>query len=389
MKFVFLAPGDIQVARTERQCIVYFCSALKELGADVELVAMGIRVMDCELKTANPLDLYRIRTEPPLRIVRSLASQDCSDVWWSVNRLFVHCSAALSALRRTPNERVVFFTRNNASALALAALRRLCNPAVRVLFEIHRLPPNWLQRRVLKEVDGVVAQTRALASDLEAVVPRKPILPVHMGVDLQHYSSIRLGQKDAREAVGLPLDKKLVVYAGKLYWSYGEVELLLEAATRLTPSAEVVLVGGRADHVDKYRERIRRTGVKNVRFVGFVAPSTVHYYNLAADVLVSYYPTGIDLNQYRSPLKLFEYMAAGRAIVAADYPVLREIIGVPDTAAVLVEPDNPRALAAAVNALLADEGRRSRLGAEALKRVERFSWKQRAKSVLDFVAALP
>ncbi len=390
MKLIFLAPGDMQVARTERQCMVYFCGALQEIGIDVELVTMGIRVMESEPKVRHPLELYRIRTPPPVRIVRSLACQQSSDVWWALNRLFVHSSVALSVLlNRSAGRRVVFFTRNFGSAIMLAFLRQIFNRNARILFEIHRRPQNGFQRRVLQTVDGIVAQSYALASDLGPIIPGKPILGVHQGVDLEYFNSFRLAQNEARQAVGLPLNKDLIVYSGKLYWGYREVELILEAATQLTPKAEIVFVGGRADQVSQYRDQIDRAGRTNVRFVGFVPPSKVHFYNLAADILVSYYPPGIDLNQYRSPLKLFEYMAAGRAIVAADYPVLREILGTDEPVAVLAEPDNPLALAQAINSLLSNKARMINLGARALKRAEQFSWRERARAVAAFGQNLP
>ena len=44
LKVYYFAPGDIQIARVDRQCIVYFCEALHQLNVPVELVALGIKV---------------------------------------------------------------------------------------------------------------------------------------------------------------------------------------------------------------------------------------------------------------------------------------------------------------------------------------------------------
>jgi glycosyltransferase involved in cell wall biosynthesis len=387
-KFVFFAPGDVQVARVDRQCIVYACDALQRLGVEVELVAMKIRLVKSELRGGNPLELYRLRTAPRLRLVKCLAGQESSGFWAAANRFLVHGYAALRHRRAAlPDRKLIFYTKNYSSAWLFVAMRRLLIPSLKVIFEAHTVPHNACQTRVLKNVDGIVANCLALADDLRPILPGKPMMGIHQGVDLEHYNSLRISREEARRQLGLPIDTRSVVYTGKLYWGYREVELLLEAARLLTPGIELTLVGGRADHARKYEEYARQRGLANVRVVGFVPPCEVQRYQLAADVLVSYYPTGLELNRYRSPGKLFEYMAAGRAIVAGDYPALREVVD--ESAALFVQPDHPAALAAALNELLRDEGRMTALGAATLKRVEQFTWQGRAEKILAFIESLP
>src|SRR5438876_333145 len=98
-KFIYFAPSDVQVARVDRQCIVYACEALQRIGVDVELVAMKIRLLAGEAHAENPLQLYRLSTEPRLRMVKSLASQESGPLWTASNRLFVHGYAALQHRR--------------------------------------------------------------------------------------------------------------------------------------------------------------------------------------------------------------------------------------------------------------------------------------------------
>src|SRR5438445_10955219 len=117
-------------------------------------------------------------------------------------------------------------------------------------------------------------------------------------------------------------------------------------------------------------------------FVPFVAPRRVTLFQLAADALLTYYPSSVSTVEYMSPGKLFEYMACAKPIIAADHPVLLEILGDPP-AAVLVEPDNPIALAAAITETLTDREAAARLGAVARERVARFSWSQRARCILE------
>jgi glycosyltransferase involved in cell wall biosynthesis len=148
-----------------------------------------------------------------------------------------------------------------------------------------------------------------------------------------------------------------------------------------------LLVGGREDHVSAWRHEVQSRGVPNVTFTGFVRPGDVHEYQLAADVLLLYYPSEMDLNTYRSPGKLFGYMAAGVPIVSVDLPVLREVLGEPP-AATLVPPDSPAALAEGIEDVLANPEPALAAAAAARDRVSQFTWDRRADSVLGFIESL-
>jgi glycosyltransferase involved in cell wall biosynthesis len=89
---------------------------------------------------------------------------------------------------------------------------------------------------------------------------------------------------------------------------------------------------------------------------------------------------GGDIARWTSPLKMFEYMAAGRPIVASDLPVLREVLD--DEIAELVPPGDLDAMARAIQRLANDPTRRASMGAEAQRRAERYSWRGRVRLCL-------
>lgn len=390
LKFLYFAPGDIQIARVDRQCIVYFCEALSLLGVDVELVAMGIELHAAEITAVHPLDLYRIKNRFPVNIVQTQVHQQSGGYRWAWRRLLMHTAQAMKySSSRGQCKSVVFYTKNYGSAFAFMSVRRVMQTRSRIVFEIHRPPLNAFQRHVLKKTDAVVANSQALAEALcksQPLLSRKTIA-THQGVNLDPYNETRMTKVEARQKLGLSTEKKLAVYTGKIFWRYREIDYLIKTAQLLSEEIELVLVGGRADHVARFQELIANEGIANVKFVGFVAPIVVHYYQFAADVLLLYYPSGIDLNDYRSPGKLFEYMAAGRPIIAADYPVLREVLGA-DPAAVLVPPDAPTLLARAIAELLGDPARMESLATRALELAKQFTWEIRAKKILNFVESL-
>jgi glycosyltransferase involved in cell wall biosynthesis len=81
-----------------------------------------------------------------------------------------------------------------------------------------------------------------------------------------------------------------------------------------------------------------------------------------------------------SPMKMFEYMAAGRAIVTADLPVIREVLN--EKNAVFCEPDDVGKWKVEIEALLADEPRRAALGKQTQGDVKDYTWLARAEKIM-------
>ncbi len=81
-------------------------------------------------------------------------------------------------------------------------------------------------------------------------------------------------------------------------------------------------------------------------------------------------------------------MASGRALVASDLPSIREVVR-PDEHALLVPPDDPATLAAAILRLAAEPDLAGRLAATAREYVEDFTWPVRARAIADFIESLP
>jgi glycosyltransferase involved in cell wall biosynthesis len=166
------------------------------------------------------------------------------------------------------------------------------------------------------------------------------------------------------------------LYAGSLSSMKGMGTLL--AAARRLPEIDFLIVGG-IPAPDLASHRI--AAGQNVRFTGAVPPSAVPALLRTADVLVL--PHGAaSASRYLSPLKLFEYLAAGRAIVASDLPALREVL-LDGQNAVLVPPDDAGALAAAIGALRSSPELRARLGRAAAATAERHTWRRRAETILE------
>jgi glycosyltransferase involved in cell wall biosynthesis len=170
-----------------------------------------------------------------------------------------------------------------------------------------------------------------------------------------------------------------VAYAGHLY-AWKGVDVLLRALA-LVPEARGLIVGGHEAEPDlaRLKQLAAELGIANrVTFTGLVEPSRVPELLQRATVLALPNPASAISTSFTSPLKLFEYMAAGRAIVASDLPAIREVLR--DGAdALLVTPGDPAALGAAIRRLLDDPALASTLARAALDAVPKYGWDRRAE----------
>jgi glycosyltransferase involved in cell wall biosynthesis len=113
----------------------------------------------------------------------------------------------------------------------------------------------------------------------------------------------------------------------------------------------------------------------------------------ACDVLLMPYQRAIavssggDTAAFASPMKAFEYLAAGRPILSSDLPVLREVLN--EGNAILLDPQAVEAWEAALKSLAGDEPRRIRMGEAGRRQAERYSWMERTKRALEGIELMP
>lgn len=178
-------------------------------------------------------------------------------------------------------------------------------------------------------------------------------------------------------------------YTGHLYKGKG-LEIIVPLAQKLT-DVDFHIVGGKAEHLACWKEKSKN--IDNLYFHGFCQPSVVSHYLDKFDIVLAPYQKHViieniqkaDIAQWTSPLKIFEYMAARKAIIASNLPVLKEVLS-DDQTALLVDPDNLMQWIHAIDKLR-DSSNRERLGNTAQKIFrENYTWKKRALNVLESIS---
>jgi glycosyltransferase involved in cell wall biosynthesis len=173
----------------------------------------------------------------------------------------------------------------------------------------------------------------------------------------------------------LPYPGEYIVFVGGFQPWHG-IDLILDAFCLIwekRPEAKLVLVGD-GPLSSSIHDRASALGIQErVIFTGLVDQTEVARLLSAASIAVIYH-RGSAAEIVETPLKLFEYMAAGKAIVAPAVLNMERIL-TDRVSAILVPPDNPDALASAFIELLEDEKLRTDLGSRARQEaIEKHSW---------------
>jgi glycosyltransferase involved in cell wall biosynthesis len=261
-----------------------------------------------------------------------------------------------------------------------------------VVLELHDLPSGALGPGLFRYFAAhrgkkrLLVITHALGSRLGVMNGRPSGVDVQVapnGVDLDYYAGLP-DAVEARRQLGLA-ENLTAVYTGHLYTGRG-INLLASLASAL-PAINFLWVGGRPEDVAAWKGKLASLGIHNVLLTGFIENRRLPLYQAAGDVLLMPYERSIagssggNSAEICSPMKMFDYLACGRAILTSDLPVFHEVLN--DANACFCPPEDLPAWTQAVADLLQDAPRRQLLAAQAHRDAVRYSWQARALRSLE------
>jgi len=152
-----------------------------------------------------------------------------------------------------------------------------------------------------------------------------------------------------REALGIPPATSIVLYQGNLTTDRG-IEQTMEALLQV-PDAALVLMGYGKTRAHLEQQSLKPPYAGRVFLLPAVPPDDLLEWTASADiVVVAIQPTSLN-HHFTTPQKLFEALAAGVPVVAADLPGIAEVVTSTD-AGVLCDPTSPDAIAMALRRVL-------------------------------------
>lgn len=259
------------------------------------------------------------------------------------------------------------------------------------VYEVHSRPDagKGLYARLWKKARAFVVLTSFMKDTyVKAGIPSTRIHIAADGVRLDEFA-LPVAKPEARRRLGLPEDAYLYGYVGTLKTMQMEkgVACGIDALAELDNRVRFYVVGGEQEDIDEYKAYAEREGVaERTVFVGKVAHADIPLYLAAFDVVIAPFPDFEHYRYYMSPLKIFEYLAAGVPMIVSDIPSLREILT--DETAVFIPPADAHALAAALMDLRDDPQKGRALANAARADAKRFTWDARAKGILAFIRSV-
>lgn len=276
------------------------------------------------------------------------------------------------------NKNTVIYTRNIEIAWLFSIKK------YKVVYEAHAWPSSKIKilNYLLKKVSFIVCNSKGTQQKF-IEHNYKNTLAIPNGVDLEKFSNIK-SDDSIRDRLELNNANKIIMYVGHLYEWKG-VDVILETAKLLNNQTgyEFVLIGGTENDYIKYSDKIKSNQLSNVKLIKHCEPYLIPLYLAEADVLLlPNVPISEESVNFTSPLKLFEYMATGKPIVASKLPSICEVLN--DSNSILVKPNSPldllNGLELALNTELA-----YKVATQALTDVTEYTWIKRASKIISFL----
>ncbi len=384
MKLTYIANARVPSEKAHPYQVLKMCEAFSKQGVTVDLIlpyrlqtTSGLKEVKDYWSYYGIERIFKVAKLPSLDVI--WIDSYTSKLGTFLFRLQAFSFALFALLYSLIKKAEIYYTRETMFACFFSYLSSLHGK--KICYEAHDFTKLIVTLIKKGKIDRLIVITNILKElYIKGGVPEEKILVAADGVDLSVFNSLPL-KEEARNELGIPPGKKLISYTGHLY-DWKGAHILAMSMKYLSDNYVSYFIGGMRGDLAKFKEFIRRNEITNAVTVGYVPPLVVPKYLVASDVLVL---PNIEkgLSHFTSPLKLFEYMASRRPVVASDLPSTREVLN--EENAILVEPGNPKALAEGIQKVIEDKEFADEISEKAYRDVQQHSWDMRAQKILEFI----
>lgn len=371
MKIVYISNSIIPSRTANSIHVMKMCQAFADNGHEVVLLAPD-RYKEYEKNIDDIYEYYGVRRNFEIK-----------KLWYPNNKflkgkdLFYGIGIFLFLLRHKTN--ITYSRFATGSLFSIFA-------NVPSIYESHM--PSWYSHKnerisfnLIKKMKQLI-KIVVISDALKTIYNKSNTLPKHLIIEVEHDGTDISESIDKINFGGENVFN--IGYIGHLYKGRG-IDIIIECA-KVLETINFHIIGGTEKDILYWKEQV---SLPNLFFYGFMQPSKVSEYRNSFDILLAPYQREVNVSgnnnistaEYMSPLKIFEYMGSKKTIICSDLPVIREILN--DSNARLVAPDNIDEWLMAIEELRDSTELRNTLAQQAFKDVQKHTWLQRAKNLLQ------
>jgi glycosyltransferase involved in cell wall biosynthesis len=400
-KILFLSGSRFPTGKAYGYQIVKECESIASLGMDVILIfpELAPRQAGNLALPRNPdvIGHYSVKENfrqeaYPVSPFLDRFYSDTSSIWSVVKILAFALRSKTIVEKYRAAGGVVVWTQDFFVAIVqwIGGLR----PDDFLVFECHGISSRLLRifSPVVRRFTKVLVTTSGLRREfLRVGLPAERILVLPNAVSLEEFSTSET-RESCRRSLDLPSNRPIIGYVG-VFVTYGMekgiptlIRSLAFLKDRYTPPPMLLCVGGPASFAEAYYRIADSVGVPRdlIRIEDFQPRSQLVRWMKACDVCTIPFPRKKNFMEYASPMKLFEYMAAGVPVAASDFPVIRDVLE-DGKNGLLIPAEDPQAWAAGMARILDDPALAEKLVRGGWETIKDNSWENRAARAFSFM----
>jgi len=281
------------------------------------------------------------------------------------------------------NQDKIIYTRSKLIAKVVSKFHK------NVFVELHQLADkSWSQ--TIKKVKGIITINSQSKEDFikKFNLKEEKIRVAPSAVSITDFANLP-NQEEMKKKHNLPFDKVIVSYVGKSKIFNQEKSLTdfivaFKQAHDLNSNLFLMIAGIKEEDIKRINFVLAKNSLdKDALVLPHIKFSKVKEYYSAADIFVLPYSSEV-LSQYSlSPMKLFDYAASQRPIIAPDVSSIKEVFNQEEIE--FFKTDDYQDLTNQISRLVSDSNRQNQLAQNAFSKVKNYTWEKRAIKIMDFI----